>query len=69
LSEPLTRAELASLAEEGYGEMVKAVVDVGRDRMAVGGELHSDEEAELLEVEDEATRERIRAIVGRWVVD
>ncbi|MBI2616400.1 MAG: hypothetical protein HYW52_12125 [Gemmatimonadetes bacterium] len=29
--------------------MVKAVVDVGRRVMALGGELHSDEEAALLE--------------------
>jgi hypothetical protein len=29
--------------------MVKACVDIGRDVMAVGGELHSDEEAILLD--------------------
>jgi hypothetical protein len=29
--------------------MVKAVVDVGRRVMAIGGELHSDEEAALLD--------------------
>jgi hypothetical protein len=29
--------------------MVKAVVDLGRGVMAIGGELHSDEEAALLE--------------------
>ena len=29
--------------------MVKAVVDVGRRIMAIGGELHADEEAILLE--------------------
>jgi hypothetical protein len=49
LTEPISRADLASLAEEGYGEMVKAVVDVRREIMAIGGELHSDEEAALLD--------------------
>ena len=43
------RANLASIAEAQFGDMVKAVVDVRRRVMAVGGELHSDEEAALLE--------------------
>ena len=44
-----SRARLASLAEAQFGDMVKAVVDVRRRVMAVGGELHSDEEAALIE--------------------
>lgn len=44
-----TRGALASLAAAQFGDMVKAVVDVERRVMAVGGELHSDEEAALLE--------------------
>ena len=43
------RSELAELAERQFGDMVKAVVDVGRGIMAIGAELHSDEEAHLLE--------------------
>ena len=43
------RSELAELAERQFGDMVKAVVDVGRGIMAIGAELHSDEEAQLLE--------------------
>jgi hypothetical protein len=43
------RANLASIAEAQFGDMVKAVVDVRRRVMAVGGELHSDEEAALLD--------------------
>ncbi|MCX6721107.1 MAG: DUF5674 family protein [Candidatus Staskawiczbacteria bacterium] len=35
--------ELKKIASEGYGEMVKAVVDVDLGIMAVGGELHADE--------------------------
>ncbi|RPI16401.1 MAG: hypothetical protein EHM58_12090 [Ignavibacteriae bacterium] len=40
---------LVKEAEEYYGDMVKAVVDVEREIMAIGGELHSDEEAMLLD--------------------
>lgn len=49
LTEPIDRSELAALAESGFGDMVKAVVDVRRGAMAIGGELHSDEEALLLD--------------------
>jgi hypothetical protein len=45
----ITRAELRQMAEALFGDMVKAVVDVSRGIMAVSGELHSDEEALLLE--------------------
>ncbi len=44
-----SRAHLASLAEAQFGDVVKAVVDVRRRVMAIGGELHSDEEAALIE--------------------
>lgn len=37
------------MAREQFGDFVKAVVDVGRGLMAVGGDLHADEEARLLE--------------------
>jgi hypothetical protein len=46
---PLTRRELQELATARFGDMVKAVVDVTRGVMALSGELHSDEEAMLLE--------------------
>ncbi len=45
----ITRAELRSIAESQFGDIVKAVVDIRREIMAIGGELHSDEEAALLE--------------------
>jgi hypothetical protein len=47
--EPLRRGELATIAECQFGDMVKAVVDVTRRIMAIGGELHADEEALLLD--------------------
>jgi hypothetical protein len=40
---------LRKLAEGGFGNLVKAVVDVDQGIMAIGGELHADEEAVLLE--------------------
>lgn len=43
------RSEVAGLAERQFGDMVKAVVDVGPGVMAVGGELHADAEALLLD--------------------
>ena len=42
-------AELKDMAEQGFGTLVKAVVDVEAGIMAVDAELHSDEEALLLE--------------------
>lgn len=37
------------MAKQQFGDMVKAVVDVEQDIMAIGGELHSDEEAMLVD--------------------
>jgi hypothetical protein len=45
----ITRADLNAIAERQFGDMVKAVVDIDRQVMAIGAELHSDEEATLLE--------------------
>ena len=45
----VTRTALVSAAASQFGDMIKAVVDVRRRIMAIGGELHSDEEAVLLE--------------------
>ena len=40
---------LERIAAEGFGDMVKGVVDVKRRIMALGGELHADAEAVLLQ--------------------
>ncbi|WP_425152578.1 DUF5674 family protein [Candidatus Palauibacter sp.] len=109
VSQPISRADLAQMAEGQFGDWIKAVVDVSRGIMAVGGDLHADDEALLLEhgsrqqdlwginlyldedgpdwiefdslinirpgqgnrsrgVDDERTRERIRALVESLVV-
>ncbi len=49
ISESLTAGELKQMAEERFGDLVKAVVDVDRGLLAVDAELHSDLEALLLE--------------------
>lgn len=49
LRRSISRARLSSRAEAQFGDMVKGVVDVERRIMAIGGELHSDEEAALIE--------------------
>ncbi len=44
----ITLAQLTELAEVRYGDLVKAVVDLDREVMAVGEGMHADEEAGLL---------------------
>ena len=44
----ISRADLARLAEEQFGDWIKAVVDVSPGLMAIGGDLHEDDEAALL---------------------
>lgn len=108
LEAPLTRAELSKLAENFYGDMIKGVVDVEQELLALDAELHSDLEGMLLDegslqedlwginlypemededflefdslinirhrqgnrsrdVENEETREKIRAIVNKFI--
>ena len=45
----ITKQTLQEMAMHQFGDMVKAVVDVEQGTMAIGGELHSDEEAALLD--------------------
>jgi len=49
VNEFISISDLKTLAQERFGDMVKAVVDLETGIMAVGGELHADEEALLLE--------------------
>jgi len=46
---PIALARVRALAEDLFGDLVKAVVDLDRGIMAIGGELHADEEAVLLD--------------------
>jgi len=49
IRDAISRDELRAMAKVQFGDLVKAVVDVERGIMAIGGELHSDEEAVLLD--------------------
>ena len=49
LQTPITRAELAALAENTFGDMIKCVADVKRGLFALDAELHADLERLLLE--------------------
>lgn len=49
VSAPVSLDELRRIAAEQFGDFVKAVVDLRQGLMAIGGELHADEEAELLQ--------------------
>lgn len=55
IKEKISLEELKGIAKEWYGDMVKGVADVERGIIAFGGELHSDEEAILL---DDGSRQR-----------
>ena len=41
--------ELKEFAKKTFGEMVKAVVDIEKEIIAIGGELHADGNEKLLE--------------------
>jgi hypothetical protein len=49
MDRPIDRGVLRTLVARHFEDMVKYVVDVDRGIAAVGGELHADEEALLLE--------------------
>ena len=48
LDKPITREELVRLADNFYGDMIKGVVDVDQEILALDAELHSDLEGLLL---------------------
>lgn len=49
VKEAISRDILHKMALESFGDFVKAVVDIAKDLMVIGGELHADEEQMLLE--------------------
>ena len=108
IKDKISQAEIKELAEQIFGDMVKVVVDVERNIMAAGGEMHADCEQVLpddgskqehlwganiypnstgddfieyqslinirpragnrgMEIEDEAIRGRVKAIIKKLV--
>ena len=51
IKEPINRSTLENIAIDQFIDLVKAVVDVEQEIMAIGGEFHSDEEVELISKE------------------
>ncbi len=49
VKDSISKEELRKIAENQFGDLVKAVVDVEKEIIAISGELHADEEAILLE--------------------
>ncbi|PIR12844.1 hypothetical protein COV49_03970 [Candidatus Falkowbacteria bacterium CG11_big_fil_rev_8_21_14_0_20_39_10] len=49
IKDEITIDELKAMAKNRYGDLVKAVVDVKKEIMAVDAELHSDQEKLLIE--------------------
>ncbi|MGI9038214.1 MAG: DUF5674 family protein [Gemmatimonadota bacterium] len=60
LTERIAASDLRILVDRFFEDMVKYVVDVERGIAAVGGELHADAEALLLE--DVGARTRVREV-------
>lgn len=48
LADKVTLNELKDIASRQFGDLVKAVVDIEKQVMVIGGELHADEEAMLI---------------------
>lgn len=51
IKDTITKGELAEIAKNQFGDLVKVVVDVENKIMAIGGELHADGEVLLMERE------------------
>ncbi len=49
LTTPIPKAEIERISQRRFGDMIKAVVDIQKRTMAIGGELHADEEQLLLD--------------------
>lgn len=51
IKSPISRFQLRQIAKERFGDLVKAAIDIEQEIMALGGELHVDEEVMLIEQE------------------
>ena len=49
INDKISIEELKKIAQDIFGNLVKAVVDIEKRIMVVGGELHADEETLLIE--------------------
>ena len=49
IDQSLTREQLLKIAKNYYEDMVKGVVDIRREIVALGGDMHADAEEKLLQ--------------------
>ena len=49
VKDTISKEELRKIAKNQFGDVVKAVVDIEKEIMAIGGDLHADEESLLLQ--------------------
>ncbi|MEK7536990.1 MAG: DUF5674 family protein [Patescibacteria group bacterium] len=52
IKKPITKSELKEIAKERFGDLVKAVIDLKQEIIALGGAFHSDEQVFLIEKHD-----------------
>ena len=52
IKKPIKRQEIVAMAKNQFGDLIKIVVDIKSQIMAVGGEVHAEEEALLVEKEN-----------------
>ena len=69
IKETLTGEALKQMAERMFGDMVKAVVDVRQELLAVDAELHADLEALLIEFDSMINMRPSQANRSRGVED
>lgn len=49
ITDKISKLEIKKIAEHSFGDLVKAVVDIDKEVIAIGGEMHADEESYLIE--------------------
>src|SRR3989338_362046 len=49
IKDRISRKELQDIANERFGDLVKAAIDIRQEILAVGAELHADAQVELIE--------------------
>lgn len=52
VKDSINKKELVNIAKKQFGNLVKGVVDIEQKIMAVGGEMHADEEVVLIDQEN-----------------
>ncbi|MFC1770344.1 DUF5674 family protein [Candidatus Margulisiibacteriota bacterium] len=49
INKTISKEYLQEIAKQRFGDMVKGVIDISTKELALGGELHADQEALLIE--------------------